>query len=41
MNNADVVVINNNEKEYVDILLDTKSLAAIIMFNCDGASGKF
>ena len=30
VNNADVVVINNNEKEYVDILLETKSSAALV-----------
>lgn len=30
VDNADVVVINNNEKEYVDTLLETKSSAALV-----------
>ncbi len=30
VDNADVVVINNNEKEYVDTLLKTKSSAALV-----------
>jgi GDP-mannose 6-dehydrogenase len=30
VDNADVIVVNNREKEYIDVLLETESPAAIV-----------